>query len=180
MATNALTSHRLPTWHLLLLALGLFTACGQAFDDNVLPENLSHIRFEFKNPALNPNDPTNIPLDTFSVVQGGADSIFVPIVLSGQSPDQQVELSLLVSGSANFVPNEQVLLKNIDGTPSNLFLSIAPGTFQTGIWLVWQDLPAQQGFLQLQLDSVSPAGLGLGLPGPRAQRRSFTLIVQSN
>lgn len=162
----------------IALVLLIVSACEDPLEDKVFTSEDAHVRFEFRDPAERTNDPTNIPLDTFRISYEQADTLRIPVVLASRPLAEAVEVQFSVQTSENIAPGQDVFMYEDNFTETDFELQIAPGAFETHLLLVYAGTLRETAEVSLELTSVSPDFLNLGFPGSRAERKTFTVVLE--
>ena len=163
--------------HIALILL-LASACEDPLEDKVFTPEDAHVRFEFQDPDERADDPTNLPLDTFRISYAQADTLQIPVVLASPPLAETIEIQFSVQTSENITLGQDVFLYEDNFAETDFRLQISPGSFVTQLLLFYTGTLNETADISLELSSVSPGFLNLGFPGPRSERKTFTIVLE--
>ncbi|MFP4096811.1 MAG: hypothetical protein ACLFUB_20175 [Cyclobacteriaceae bacterium] len=160
-------------YHIALILL-LAAACEDPLEDKVFAPQNAHVRFEYREVANGVIAPQLIPLDTLELPVGTLDTLLIPVILSSSPINETVVISYTADYSSN-IQQGDILLREEGDSETDFLLNIPPGSFEAKVFVLINEPIMQEAYLTLRLEEVTPDFLNLGLPGPQAQRRSFTI-----
>jgi len=150
-------------------------SCSDPLEEKLFDPANAHFRFEYTEgtPA-----PTNIPLDTLNLPIADLPlALQVPVAFSSLPVSETSRVRFTASQSGNLSTNEDFRLLE-DGQPTDFELSYAPGEHEKVITVELEEGIPAGSFLRLTLTESIPENINLGFPGPRQERKSFTILFE--
>ena len=163
-------------YSLLLLALLFVAGCTDPLEDKLFEASDRHFRFEY---FLGQPGPRNIPVDTATVTLGSLpETVEVPIAFSTLPFTETSTLRFSADISGNLLAADEVsILEN--GELTDYELTFAPGQYEQTLTIKLSEDIDEEGYVHLVLTESSPSSISLGFPGPNAERKTFTLLIEA-
>ena len=165
----------LKIWIVLLLAC---SGCADPLEDKLFDPANAHVRFEFRGLEGDPPRYGEASPDTFAINRRQTDTLGLKVVYSGLPLQQPLQVGYSVQTSSNVQQGVHVSVFETSFAPASGQLQIPAGDFEADLLLAVQDTLASAGYLQLEITSLNQEGISLGMPGPQAQRKTFTLLLE--